>query len=95
MIIGNFDFNWFSYFRIKEMDEEAAQLMKDSGCKGVFLGLESNDDQILKNMNKNATDKDYKKGLELLHKYSIPAFACFLLGFPGESPQSVKKLSIY
>jgi len=36
-----YGFNWFSYFRCSNSDEEAIDLMARSGCKGVFLGIES------------------------------------------------------
>src|SRR5205823_10904625 len=38
MIKKQFNFNWFSYFRCSNSDEEAFDLMARSGCKGVFLG---------------------------------------------------------
>lgn len=47
MLSNGFDFNWFSYFRCSNADDEAFDLMQRSGCKGVFLGVESGDCHLL------------------------------------------------
>lgn len=89
MIDRNYSFNWFSYFRCSNSDEEAIELMARSGCKGVFLGIESGSPTILSNMNKAATIEKYAKGIGLLRKYGILTFASFITGFPGETAETV------
>ena len=64
MIRKNYRFNWFSYFRCSNSDEEAIDLMARSGCKGVFLGIESGSPHILQAMNKAATIEKYADGIE-------------------------------
>jgi len=92
MIIKNkFSFRWHSYFRCQFADEETVQLMKESGCEGVFLGLEAGSDTILKNMNKAADVQAYHRGIQLLKKYGIVTFGSFITGFPGETPQTVEE----
>jgi p-methyltransferase len=75
---------------VQYIDEETARLMRDSGCRGVFLGVESANDVVLKNMNKRATRADFLRGMDLLQKYNIMSVATFIIGFPGESEQSIK-----
>ncbi len=65
MIQEQYNFNWFSYFRCSNSDEEAFDLMAKSGCKGVFLGIESGSPSILKNMNKAATIERYAEGTKI------------------------------
>src|SRR5262249_11271360 len=74
MIENDYKFNWFSYFRCSNSDEEAIELAARSGCKGVFLGIESGSPAILKNMNKAATIEKYVEGIKLLHQYDILTF---------------------
>ncbi|MCP5106701.1 MAG: radical SAM protein, partial [bacterium] len=50
MIKNNFDFKWVSFLRCANVDEEGVELMAESGCIGSFLGIESGDARILKNM---------------------------------------------
>jgi p-methyltransferase len=65
--------------------------MAESGCKGVFLGIESGSPTILKNMNKAATIEKYAQGIEWLRLYNILTFGSFIVGFPGETDQTVRE----
>jgi radical SAM PhpK family P-methyltransferase len=91
MIRNKYNLNWFSYFRCSNSDEEAVQLMAESGCKGVFLGVESGSPSILVNMNKSATIEKYQQGIEWLRKYGILTFASMITGFPGETTATVNE----
>jgi len=91
MLIKNkFGFKWHSYFRCQFVDREMVELMKESGCEGVFLGIESGNDQILKNMNKKAAVHKYLEGIERLKEYEIVTFGNFIIGFPGETEKTVQ-----
>lgn len=90
MIKNRFRFKWHSYFRCQFADREMVELMKESGCEGVFLGLESGNDHILKNMNKAADTQKYLKGIELLKEYGIVTYGNFIVGFPGETDETVQ-----
>jgi radical SAM PhpK family P-methyltransferase len=90
MIKNKFRFNWHSYFRCQYADREMVELMRASGCEGVFLGIESGSNQVLKNMNKAADTDKYLKGIELLKEYGIVTFGNFIIGFPGETDETVR-----
>ena len=77
MIRNHYDFQWFSYFRAANADDECFELMAQSNCGGVFLGIESGDQTILNNMNKSARVDKYV--------HAIITFACLIVGFPGET----------
>ena len=91
MIEKDYQFNWFSYFRCSNSDEEAIELLARSGCKGVFLGIESGSPTILKNMNKAATVEKYERGMDLLRQYGVLTFASFIMGFPGETEETFRE----
>jgi radical SAM PhpK family P-methyltransferase len=91
MIRRKYPFNWFSYFRCSNSDEEAVELMAQSGCKGVFLGIESGSPRILANMNKAATIEKYAQGIKWLRQYGIMTFGSFITGFPGETDETVRE----
>ena len=93
MIRKNYNFNWFSYFRCSNSDEEAIDLMARSGCKGVFLGIESGSPHILKLMSKAATIEKYAEGMKLLRRHDILTFGSFIVGFPGETDETLKETS--
>ncbi|MGA9773067.1 MAG: PhpK family radical SAM P-methyltransferase [Blastocatellia bacterium] len=91
MIRKKYGFNWFSYFRCSNSDEEAFDIAAESGCKGVFLGIESGSPAILRNMNKAATVEKYFYGIERLRQFGIMTFASFIIGFPGETDETVEE----
>lgn len=91
LIERRYGFNWFSYFRCSNSDDEAVDLAAQSGCRGVFLGIESGSPRILANMNKAATVEKYVSGMKRLHAHGILTFASFILGFPGETEETVEE----
>lgn len=91
MIKNKYSFHWHSFIRCQYLDEETVQLMKESKCEGVHLGIESGNQQVLDNMNKQVTIDKYERGINLLNKYEIPSFASFIIGFPGETKQSIEE----
>jgi radical SAM PhpK family P-methyltransferase len=88
MIRNGFGFNWYSFFRASNSDDEAIDLMVESGCKGVFLGIESGDPGILKNMAKHATPEKYRHAIGRFNEVGIPSFASIIVGFPGETEET-------
>jgi radical SAM PhpK family P-methyltransferase len=84
-------FRWYSYFRCNNSDAEAIELMRRSGCAGVFLGIESGSQRILNNMNKASTVEQYRTGVRMLREHDILTFGSFILGFPGETSETVQE----
>lgn len=91
LIEKQYGFRWFSYFRCSNADDETFDLMAESGCAGVFLGIESGSPTILKNMDKHATIEKYSYGIEQLKARGILTFGSFILGFPGETEETVRE----
>ena len=90
LISNEYNFEWVAYIRCQYLDKATVNLMKKSGCIGVFLGLESGNNMILKNMNKCATKEQYIKGIAYLNKYEIPTYGAFIIGFPGENDETIE-----
>jgi anaerobic magnesium-protoporphyrin IX monomethyl ester cyclase len=91
MLIRNrYTFKWISNLRCQFLDREMIELMKKSGCEGVFLGIESGNDQILKNMNKVTSVEKYIEGISLLKEFEIVTYGSFIIGFPGETEETVQ-----
>jgi anaerobic magnesium-protoporphyrin IX monomethyl ester cyclase len=90
MIAEKYPFRWHCFYRCGNSDEEAIMLMKEAGCTGVFLGIESANDTILTIMNKKARRIDYATAIPLFRKHGILTFASIFVGFPGETYESYK-----
>ncbi len=85
------DFKWNCTLRSDHVDEEIVALMGKAGCEGVFLGVESGSDRMLKTMNKTARRKDYAWAIPALQAQGIAAHANIFIGFPGETLESVEE----
>jgi radical SAM superfamily enzyme YgiQ (UPF0313 family) len=55
-----------------------------------MIGMESGNRSILKEMNKEDTPEHYLEIVELLNKHGISTQLTFLIGFPGETPQTIE-----
>jgi radical SAM PhpK family P-methyltransferase len=83
--------HWTSFFRCSNADEEAFDLMAAAGCEAVFLGIESGDPAILTAMNKAARVANYERGIRALRQRGIMTMASYIIGFPGETKDSVQR----
>ena len=88
MIRNNYGFRWNSFFRCDYGDEEIISLMKDAGCEGVVLGVESVNNDMLERMNKTSRREDYLEAIPLLKKAGIVTYAGLIIGFPGETHET-------
>jgi len=77
--------------RIDTLDEEMVKAMKDSGCYALSLGIESGSDRVLKMMKKSLSLAKIKEKIDILKKFDIDINAFFILGYPGETKEDIKK----
>lgn len=89
MIQERFNIPWYSFLRCQFVDKELVKKMRRSGCAGVFIGVESGSDQILKNMKKGAVSQFYRDGVRWLQDEGIITVGSFIIGFPGETDETV------
>ncbi|MCU4528180.1 PhpK family radical SAM P-methyltransferase [Acinetobacter pittii] len=91
MIRKKYGFKWNSYLRSDHVDDEALTLMAESGCEGVFLGVESGSDKILKKMNKTSSQAHYRRVISRCRELNIITYASLIIGFPGEDADTVSE----
>jgi len=72
-------------------DEGVVELLVKAGCIQVQIGIESGDEQILKNMNKRTTPDINQKAIMNCRKYNLTSVITLIVGFPGDSKMSVDK----
>ena len=70
-------------------DAELLDLMKQSGCRSLFIGFESINPQSLKNVRKiqNSAD-EYEYAIREIHKRGIMVNASFVFGLDGDTPET-------
>jgi radical SAM superfamily enzyme YgiQ (UPF0313 family) len=71
-------------------DPELLELMRASGCIGVFFGIESFGPEALKAANKRQNKVEYyRQCIETMHRYGVAVMAGFIAGFDGDTPESI------
>jgi len=88
MLEIGFDVPWYSFIRAQYIDEGIVAKMKKSGCVGVYLGIESGSNDILKAMKKGAIIEFYRRGIAWLKQAGILTVGSFIMGFPGETEET-------
>lgn len=90
IIQAKLNMRWRAFTRVDVINEETAQLMFESGCRECFLGIESGDRGILKNMRKGTTPERILRAVNALNKVGINTLSTFIIGFPGETEKTVQ-----
>lgn len=67
-------------------NDELLRLAYGSGCRGVFIGLESLYDENLRRWGKGNKAGDYLKAIGKLHAAGIAVFTGIVLGYDCDSP---------
>jgi anaerobic magnesium-protoporphyrin IX monomethyl ester cyclase len=77
--------------RTDTADEELFRCLKRAGCRELLVGFESGDDGMLARMNKKETVADAHRFMELADKTGIHVHGCFVIGFPGETEETIDR----
>ncbi len=97
MIEKKIDLPWHCVngIRADSITKELAILMKKAGCYQVAIGIESANNEILKNIGKGETIQQISKSIEILHEAGIEVRGNFILGLPGETKETIEETINY
>lgn len=71
-------------------DRELLSLMQRSGCKRVYLGLESVNQATLDAFHKSQSVDDIVQAIKILHEFGIDSHGMFVLGAGDDTKQTVR-----
>lgn len=81
---------------LRILDSELIKILKQSGLKAVKVGVESGDEEVLKNANRFTIKKDEQLSkIRELEKNNIHVSAMFIIGFPTDDKNSIMKTINY
>ncbi|QEZ70830.1 radical SAM protein (plasmid) [Paraclostridium bifermentans] len=69
---------------LNDIDDEVIELLHKSGCKYIFIGIESGSKHIQKEMKKNLNLNDVEEKISKLNKKNITVEVNFIIGFKEE-----------
>ena len=81
---------------LRILDSELIKILKQAGLKAVKVGVESGDEEVLKNANRFTIKKDQQMAkIRELEKNNILISAMFIIGFPTDNDDSIMKTINY
>jgi len=82
---------WTAQARVEVVrDEEMVQLMRESGCFFLYLGLESINPRTLESYRKKQTVEDISNAVKILHKHRIKVHGMFVLGSDEDDIETIR-----
>jgi radical SAM superfamily enzyme YgiQ (UPF0313 family) len=84
-------FRWRAYARVDTVDPQLLEWMKQAGCERLLFGAESGSPEILKRIRKGITPEQTRQAVEMTRKAGIGVLASFVLGLPGETPETLRQ----
>ncbi len=91
----NLEINWTSFARVDTISEKLLSRMKAAGCTAVSFGIESANPAILKTIKKGITVEQIRNAIRICRRVGISPYASFILGLPGETPQTIKETKAF
>lgn len=85
----NLTSKWRCDTRADTLSNDMVQMMKQSGCDQMSVGIESGVDKILKYINKGETRDTFLKASDILHNNNIQWKAYCIIGFPEEDESDI------
>jgi anaerobic magnesium-protoporphyrin IX monomethyl ester cyclase len=74
---------------VRTLDREMLLALKKAGVSVVLFGVESGSDAMLTAMHKNASVADNARAIRLVKQAGMRCYADILLGFPGETRETI------
>jgi anaerobic magnesium-protoporphyrin IX monomethyl ester cyclase len=96
LIARNLPIQWFGNARADNLTDPAfVQRLKRSGCWMLALGIESESDEVRKDMAKRLERQKIQAAFRNMREAGIRSFAFFIFGYPGETPESMDQTIDY
>lgn len=93
-LIKPYNIQWWGEGRIDTINkykDESLQIMREAGCKMIFFGAETSDDEILAQMDKGGTQtaQQIKDFAARMRRFNIIPEYSFVLGMPADNEAKV------
>ena len=96
LIARQLPIQWFGNARADNLTDPAfVQRLKRAGCWMLALGIESESDDVRKNMVKRLERQKIQAAFRNMREAGIRSFAFFIFGYPGETPLTMEQTTEY
>lgn len=96
LIARQLPIQWFGNARADNLtDPVFVHRLKQAGCWMLALGIESESDEVRKDMVKRLEREKIQAAFRNMRQAGIKSFAFFIYGYPGETPQTMEQTTRY
>jgi radical SAM superfamily enzyme YgiQ (UPF0313 family) len=81
---------WGCNTRVNHVDPEMLSVMKEAGCKRVYVGVENGNDEFLAKIDKKLTKEQIRRGVAMIKESGIEISASYVIGVPEETRASIQ-----
>lgn len=92
IIKEDLNIKWNATTRPELLNEKLLYKMKEAGCYGLGIGLESASQKVLDNISKGYTVEDVEESVRLCKKAGIKSFLYVIYFLPGETEETLNDL---
>jgi len=89
--VKELNIKWRSYGRVNVLNREDLELMAESGCLEVAIGVESGSQKILDLIRKGTNVQENIKFAHMCREIGIKCNAMLIVGLPGETRETIRK----
>ncbi|MBI4846236.1 MAG: cobalamin B12-binding domain-containing protein [Candidatus Omnitrophica bacterium] len=82
---------WVTETKVDQVNEALLKRMKEAGLYLIMYGFETGSERILAMINKNTCLEQAHEAMKYTKKYAIKTLGLFMIGFPEETEEEVKK----
>ena len=75
--------------RATDVDEEIVKTLAECDCKSIYVGLESENETVLKFMKKKIRKEDFLKALNISRKWGITIATQMIIGIPTHTREEI------
>lgn len=91
-ILKKYNVRYHCFARVQKVGKEFAETLKETGCLGIWFGIESYDQDILNDNRKKIKIDDINLGVKIAQDAGLSVRGLFIVGLYGETEESLKKM---
>lgn len=91
-ILKRYNVKYHCFARVKGINSTLAKKLKETGCLGIWFGIESVDQDILNYNRKGIRIEDINNAIQIAQDTGLAVRGLFIVGLYGETEESLKKM---
>ncbi|MFH1655281.1 MAG: radical SAM protein [Candidatus Omnitrophota bacterium] len=91
-ILKKYDVKYHCFARVQKISATLVKTLEETGCLGIWFGIESYDQKILDENRKNVNIEEINKAVKIAQEAGLAVRGLFIVGLYGETESSLKKM---